>query len=194
MYISTDLGDTMKRKEVDSMNGIKKWTGVVIAMALLLSLSACMSNGRDNIRPQVTSQTNFLPEGTDNMATNPPANASATQAPVAFDWVTGSGQIEANVSRISEIEDCRVVVTGTTALVGVEFADAYQGEVTERIREMVAAEVMEADPSIKTVAVTAEDDDVDDVYDIAEKLRRGEAAEMLESKINEIVRNATTLR
>lgn len=179
------------------MNGFKKWIGIAIAMALLLSLSACMSNGRDNIRPQVTSQTNFLPESTDNAnnaATNPPANAGATQAPVAFDWVTGSGQIEANVSKISEIEDCRVVVTGTTALVGVKFADAYQGEVTERIREMVAAEVMEADPNIKTVAVTAEDDDVDEVYDISEKLRRGEPAETLENKINEIVRNATTLR
>lgn len=176
------------------MNGFKKWTGIVVALALLLSLSACMSNGRDNVRPQVTKTTEFLPESTENMTTNPPANASATQAPVAFDWVTGSGQIEANVNRISEIEDSRVVVTGTTALVGVDFADAYQGEVTERIREMVAAEVMEADPNIRTVAVTAEDDDVDEVFDIAEKLRRGEPAETLENKINEIVRNATTLR
>lgn len=176
------------------MNGFKKWTGIVIALALLLSLSACMSNGRDNVRPQVTKKTDFLPESTADMVTNPPATAETTQAPVAFDWVTGSGQIEANVNRISEIEDSRVVVTGTTALVGVDFADAYQGEVTERIREMVAAEVMQADPNIKTVAVTAEDDDVDQVFDIAEKLRRGEPAETLENKINEIVRNATTLR
>lgn len=183
----------MKRKEVDSMNGFKKWTGVVIALALLLSLSACMGNDGNGARPQTTRQTNYLPEGTDD-PTDPSANAGATQTPEAFDWATGSGQIEANVSKLSEIEDCRVVVAGTTALVGVRFADAYQGEVTERIREMVAAEVMQADPGIKTVAVTAQKDDVDSVYELAEKFKNGEPIDTLENKINEIVRNATTLR
>ena len=46
----------------------------------------------------------------------------------------------------------------------------------ERIREMVAAEVKKADPNIQTVAVTAEDDDVDGVYDISDRLRKGEDA------------------
>ena len=108
--------------------------------------------------------------------------------------LTGSGQVEGNVNRISEIADSRVVVAGTTALVGVKFAPQYQGEMTERIREMVAAEVMEADPSIQTVAVTAEGEDVDRVFDISDRLRAGENAEQLGGEINEIVRNATTLR
>jgi YhcN/YlaJ family sporulation lipoprotein len=171
----------------------KKAVGILLAVAMCAALTACMSNGRDNVRPQVTSQTNFLPESTQNA--NPTAqSAQTTQAPVAFDWVTGSGQIEANVSRLSEIDDCRVVVAGNTALVGVEFEDEYKGEVTERIREMVAAEVKKADPNIQTVAVTAEDDDVNGVYDISDRLRKGEDAETLENRISEIVRNATTLR
>ena len=139
--------------------------------------------------PQATTQTSFMPEAT---ATVPGANT--TQQPAAFDWATGAGQIEANVSRLSEISDCRVVVTGTTALVGVKFASAYQGEVTERIREMVAAEVMKADPAIQTVAVTAENDDVTKVYELSDKVRGGEPADTLGDQINEIVRNATTLR
>ena len=170
------------------MKTFKRIFGVVLAAALCLSLTACMSNGRDEVRPKVTTQTNYLPEATMSPMTN------VTQAPVSFDWVTGSGQIEANVSRISEIEDCRVVVTGTTALVGVKFAEAYQGEVTERIREMVAAEVMKADPAIQTVAVTAENDDVEDVYEISDELRSGKPAETVANDINEIVRNATTIR
>lgn len=176
------------------MNVFKRFFSVALAAVLCVSLAACMSNGSDNEKPRVTSQTNYLPEGVNNAVDDMSAKMSATQAPVAFDWVTGSGQIEADVSKISEIQDCRVVVTGTTALVGVKFADAYQGEVTERIREMVAAEVMKADPGIKTVAVTAEDDDVEDVYEISDKLRNGNPAETLENDINEIVRNATTLR
>lgn len=173
------------------MKAFKKTFGILLAAVICLSLTACMSNGRDEVKPQVTTKTDFLPE-----STNPPASpmTNATQAPTAFDWVTGSGQIEANVSKLSEVEDCRVVTTGTTALVGVEFADAYQGEVTERIREMIAAEVMKADPSIQTVAVTAEDDDVDEIYEISDKLRSGDPADSFGDRIDEIVRNATTLR
>ena len=86
------------------------------------------------------------------------------------------------------------MVTGTTALVGVKFTSAYQGDVTERIREMVASEVMKADPSIQTVAVTSEKEDVDKIYEISEKLRSGTPADSLAEEINAIVRNATTLR
>lgn len=170
----------------------------LMAVALCLSMTACMNNG-GNVAPQQTTRTDFMPEAT-NMTTDNANNMNvnnvvgATQAPVAFDWLTGSGQVEANVNRISEISDCRVVTAGTTALVGVRFTSAYQGEMTERIREMVAAEVMKADPSIQTVAVTAEEDDVEDVYEIAEELRNGKPAESVADDINEIVRNATTLR
>ena len=163
----------------------------LMAVALCLSLTACMNNGAT--QPQTTTQTSFMPETTANPnATN--GMTGATQSPVAFDWITGSGTIEGNLNRLSEISDSRVVVTGTTALVGVKFTSAYQGELTERIREMIAQEVMKADPSIQTVAVTAEEADVNAVFEISERLRGGEPAEALSERINEIVRNATTLR
>ena len=168
------------------MKDFKRVLGIILIAATCLSLTACL-NG-DSTKPQATTQTNFVPE-----ATNAPANAQDSQQS-AFDWTAGAEQIEANVNKISEIADCRVVVDGTTALVGVRFADAYQGEVTERIREMVAAEVMKADPSIQTVAVTAEEEDVGSIYEIANQIRSGSPMDQLGNKIAEIVRNATTLR
>ena len=174
------------------MNRFKKILGVVMMAAVCVTLTACM--GSANVRPQATTQTNYVPEATNNPANTNMAAAQNTQEPTTFDWTTGAGQIEANVNKISEIADSRVVVTGTTALVGVKFTDAYQGEVTERIREMVAAEVMQADPNIQTVAVTAEENDVTQVYDISDKVRNGDPIEELGNKIEEIVRNATTLR
>ena len=102
--------------------------------------------------------------------------------------------MEGRLKQISEIDDARVVVTGNTALVGVHFDRAYQGEMTERIREMVAAEVMTADPEITTVAVTADDDDVDSVFDLSERSSLGRDLDTLKEDIEEIVRNATTLR
>ena len=169
------------------MNGFKKYLGVVLAVMLCLSLTACMNGG--GTKPRATTQTNFVPE-----ATNTPAVPQSTQQATAFDWTVGAQQIEANVNKISEINDSRVVVNGNTALVGVRFTPVYQGEVTERIREMVAAEVMKADPNIRTVAVTAEEDDVEDIYEIASDLRAGNPVEKLANEIEEIVRNATTLR
>ena len=174
------------------MKALKTMLCILMAAALCLSLAACMNNA-DNAQPQSTVQTDFMPETT----AGPTGNSGVmgeTQPPVAFDWVTGAGQIEGNVNRISEIADSRVVVTGTTALVGVKFTSAYQGEVTERIREMIAAEVMAADPNIQTVAVTASEEDVNQVYEISDQLRAGTPAESVAQKINEIVRNATTLR
>ena len=160
----------------------------LMAVALCVSMTACMNNGGPAM-PKVTTETNYMPEtGTADMG------MTSTQAPVAFDWVTGSGTVETAVNRISEIADNRVVVTGNTALVGVKFTSAYQGEMTERIRGMIASEVQKADPSIQTVAVTAEEDDVEDIYEISEELRMGRPAEALANDINEIVREATTLR
>ncbi len=170
------------------MKHFKKIACAALAAAMCLALTACMNADA----PKSTTETDFMPETSGApTATN---GGGATERPVAFDWLTGSGQVEGNVNRISEIADSRVVVAGTTALVGVKFAPQYQGEMTERIREMVAAEVMEADPSIQTVAVTAEGEDVDRVFDISDRLRAGENAEQLGGEINEIVRNATTLR
>ena len=111
-----------------------------------------------------------------------------------FDWANGAADIEKAIARISEVSDARVVVTNSTALVGVRFDNAYKGEITERIREMVAAEVLRADPNIQTVAVTASEDDVNKVYDLSEQIRSGRTADELSAQINAIVRNATTLR
>jgi len=64
---------------------------------------------------------------------------------------------------------------------------------TARIREMIAGEVMQADPEIKTVAVTSEDDDVTTVYQLSDRIRAGETIDTLKTDIDEIVRNTTTL-
>ena len=125
-------------------------------------------------------------------AGNTPATTDGALNP--FDWANGAADIEKAIARISEVADARVVVTNSTALVGVKFDNAYKGQITERIREMVAAEVLRADPNIQTVAVTASEDDVNKVYELSEQIRSGRTADELSAQINAIVRNATTLR
>lgn len=176
----------------------------IFLMALVMvmacgGLSACMNmggGGNDKIAASPEATANFMPDTTDNMGTgdNGSTNGNANGALSAFDWANGAASIENNINQISEIAESRVVVTGTTALVGVRFASEYRGEMTERIREMVAAEVKQADPAIQTVAVTADEKDVTKVYSLSDKVRAGKAMDELSADINEIVRNATTLR
>ena len=187
---------------------------ILIIAAACLALAACMNNGGTNAQPTPGPTANYAPNATDGSgaqngngaagltnngaATNNGAtgNTAATTdgALNPFDWANGAADIEKAIGRISEISDARVVVTNSTALVGVKFDNAYKGEITERIREMVAAEVLRADPSIQTVAVTASEDDVNKVYALSEQIRAGRNADELSAEINAIVRNATTLR
>lgn len=168
----------------------------MLCLAVLLMVSAavlagCMSGGNVGVQPEPTAD--FVPRIADNGA-NSPVTGNAAESNAAFDWRSNAAQIEAEISRISEIRECRVVTEDDVALVGVKFDPAYKGEMTERIREMVAAEVMAADPKITTVAVTAFEDDVEDVYELSEKMAAGRDLDELREEINEIVRNATTLR
>lgn len=167
---------------------MKKNLFFAIAVVLIVgaALSGCMNRAEERVEASPTP--NYMPQG----ATRQPVADPTSQAP--YDWTRNAAQVEARLRQISEIQEARIVTTGNTALVGVKFDAAYRGEMTERIREMVAAEVMAADPNITTVAVTADDEDVKGVYEISDRMLAGNELDRLKEDINEIVRNATTLR
>lgn len=156
-----------------------------LTAALCLSVAGCAKRKDEAAQSTPTPTANFMPE--DN-------GAQSSAQTAAFDWTQNAADVEARIDQISEISESRVVVSGNTALVAVKFTSEYRGEITERIREMVAAEIMAVDPNIETVAVTADEDDVSSVFDIADDLLAGTKVEELKNDITEIVRNATTLR
>ena len=169
----------------------------LIIATLCVTLTACMNNNGGSAQPTPTASANFLPDASDNAGNgvNNGNTADRTGGALgAFDWTNGAADIEKNIGQISEISECRVVVVDTTALAGVKFANVYKGELTERIREMVAAEILKADPNIQTVAVTSDSEDVARIYTLSDQIRSGRTADELSAEINEIVRNATTLR
>lgn len=168
---------------------MKKQLVIVLVLLAALMTAGCMNRGGEDAA-EPTSTPGYMPQG--SAATAMPDATMGTDA--AFDWTANAARIEAQIAQISEIREARVVTAGDTALVGVKFDPAYRGEMTERIREMVAAEVMAADPGITTVAVTADADDVEDVYEISERTALGREMDTLKDDIQEIVRNATTLR
>jgi YhcN/YlaJ family sporulation lipoprotein len=179
---------------------------IIVTLAILTAavvMTACMNSGANNnaVQPTPTATAGFMPDLNNNtgMTNSGTTNAGRTSensngALGVFDWANNAASIEEAISRISEISESRVVVVDKTALVGVKFAPEYKGELTERIREMVAAEVKKADPSIQSVAVTAVEEDVSRIYGLSDKMRSGNPVEAMAAEINEIIRNATTLR
>lgn len=157
----------------------------VSVFALMFCLTGCMSAG-DEDRNAVTAAP----------TQQPVATAEATAQPAAFDWNRESKNVEEAIVQLSEIKEARVAVNGDTALVGVRFDDAYKGEMTDRIREMIAGVVQKADPRIKTVAVTADENDVNSIFDMAERVASGagEVFDDFTDDIKKIVNNVTTMR
>lgn len=177
-----------------------------LLLALAFSLTGCMNAANRAVDPSPTVTPDYMP-GTTEGAVNPNATLRPTAtandgtttgtvngALTPFDWANGASRIEDAIARISEIGESRVVVVDSTALVGVKFDNVYKGQLTERIRQMVAAEVLKADPSIQTVAVTSDAGDVEKVYQISDQIRAGRTADELSDDIHAIVRNATTMR
>jgi len=181
---------------------LQNFRRMICVLALILvvgvSVTGCMGNGVDDDAAkggvnegritQPSPSPDYMPQGT-AAGSAAPGNTGG-----AFDWMQRAAEVEGRITQISELSEARVVVEGNTALVAVKFNPAYQGEMTERIREMVASEVMQADPRITTVAVTADEEDVQGVYELSDKVTAGTPLEELKDRINEIVRNATTLR
>ena len=165
---------------------------LVTALVVAMALTGCMRGDTNNsATPVPTATANYTPGQSDSQRVGQAPNASAQSV---FDWSNRVGEIEGSVARISEISEARILVVNNTALVGLRYNQAYQGEMTERIREMVASEVMQADPNISTVAVTSETADVDEIFSMSDLIAAGETVDSMQNDIQRIVRNATTLR
>ena len=158
----------------------RKKTSMVLSLCLAVALvmTACMNKTGLDEQPMSTPGASAVPSMT------PKATVEATGA---FDWLAEGEKIEENLAKISEISQARVVVDGDTALVAVKFNPAYKGELTDRIREMVANEIRKADARIRTITVTADEDAVTKTYAISDRMRAGEGLESLKKDISDIL-------
>lgn len=151
-----------------------------LCLAVALVMTACMNKtGNDEI-PATTPGATVRPSVTPN---------ATVEAQGAFDWLVNGEKVEENLSKISEISEARVIVDGDTALVAVRFNPAYKGELTERIREMIANEITRADARVKTVSVTADEEAVTKTYALSDRMRAGEGIETLKKDIEDVLRS-----
>ncbi len=174
------------------MKALKRKGFLITACALLVGaiLAGCMNAG-DRFGASDNRGASSAPQSTDGASVMPDVTAAIQ---TAFDWITGRTEVEKKINLLSEIESSRIVTSGGTALVGVTFAKEYQGQMTQRIHNLVAGVVQEADPNIQVVAVTSEAEDVGKINAIADQLGGGTLDADAEAQIATIVRNVTTMQ
>ena len=82
-------------------------------------------------------------------------------------------RIANKVADIDEIESAACVITGNTAMIGVQFNEQYKGKMTDAIKKKIDQVVKQADTRIDRVAVTADPDVVSRIRDIFRDIGQG---------------------
>lgn len=192
---------------------MKKTILVLLSALLVVSLAGCASNTTPTPSPSPITTTaaptqeatvepttlpteapTIAPDTTLPMTDMPEAGTSAEPtAPAASgtmsdeDAMTVAKKVSDEVQRLSEIKKATTLVVGDTALIGVEFDAQYKGEMTTRIKDMVANRAKAADKRIQNVSVTADPDLLTRVQDLGKKLDGGSVISDITTEFTEIV-------
>ncbi|SHH70600.1 sporulation lipoprotein, YhcN/YlaJ family [Caloranaerobacter azorensis DSM 13643] len=89
------------------------------------------------------------------------------------------------------VNDATVVITGNTALVGVDIEKELEGKVVTDLKKQIVTRVKQTDKDIKNVTVTADPDLFERIDDIAQEINRGRGMSEFADEVKEIIRRIT---
>ena len=178
---------------------MNKKLGLVVTMVMTMSivLAGCFNSATqptevpdETLVPAVTAEVTLAPNS--DML---PEETNAPGAAVApFDWMQQGNAVTGRINLFSEIAESVIVTSEQTALVGVNFTSTYKGQMTQRIKDMIAGEVMAADTAITVVAVTADPADYAKIQALAQRKQEGATDAEIKPEVDQIVKNIGTMR
>lgn len=111
----------------------------------------------------------MLTTGLPPNATEPPAAPTlSNQESAAL-----AKQCDTQIMKLSEVNQSVTVLSGNRVLSGITFTPQYKGNLTERIKGMVAERVKTVAPSVQVATVTADADTVAKITALKEKQQNG---------------------
>jgi YhcN/YlaJ family sporulation lipoprotein len=122
----------------------------------------------------------------------PPA-PKTTPAPVRkpVSETARAERIARNVAKIPEVNKATVVISGSTALVGIDMKAHVQGAHETEVKKKVEKTVRETDKAVKNVSVTADPDLYKRIDNIAKGIAAGRPLSEFTKQIAEILKRIT---
>jgi YhcN/YlaJ family sporulation lipoprotein len=182
---------------------------IVLALMLVVSCAPARRPG-DNV-PQLTPgtrQTRFVPRNAPNqppMTSPGPMNQdrrnigdtdnlnrdrtrdNRTIGTTDTNMQDRAEEIANAAAKQKEVESAACVITGNTAMVGLQFDDQYKGDLTDAIKKQVEKRVKNADKRITRVVVTADPDMVSRLEEIFEDIGKGRPISGFTEELNEMI-------
>lgn len=118
--------------------------------------------------------------------TTTPGTVRRTATPVKTE--NRAKAIANDIAKEKDIRSASCVVSGDTALVGLEFEKQYKGKVTDAIKKSVEQRVKKHEPTIKKVVVTADPNLLTRIKTMATDIGKGKPLSGFKTEIEEIIR------
>ncbi|HZK34315.1 MAG TPA: YhcN/YlaJ family sporulation lipoprotein [Bacillota bacterium] len=116
-----------------------------------------------------------------------PRTSPGTQTGQEGNMQQRAESISNEVSNLDEVESATCIITGNTAMVGVQFSQQYRGEMTDQIKKTVDRTVRDNDDRISRVVVTADPDLVTRIEDIFRQTGEGRPLSGFTKEVNELI-------
>lgn len=160
---------------------------LLYVVAILMLLAVVMAGCRPAERPApVPQQAEPDREIADR---NAPINMQPNE--VNQDLNARADRIVNAVAKLDEVRSATVVISETTALVGVNLTDDTKGELNSEIKRQIEDTVRRTDREITRVSVTADPDIFKRIENIARETGRGRPLSGFGREIEELVRRIT---
>lgn len=166
---------------------LKKFLVLFVCLFLVLTVFVACAQTRTRTPRQGTEN---VPRATRWTAPRTPATPAPNITPTRVDntqYVNRARRIADKVADLNEIESATCVISGNTAMIGVQFSKQYKGQMTDALKGKIDRLVKETDARINRVAVTADPDLVSRIRDMFRDIGRGRPVSGFVKEINELL-------
>ena len=170
-------------------------TIMLIGIMIIVSMAGCKTATKKPTPARYTpapTRTTPAPSKTAPGYTTP---APRTPAPTPVRKPTTesarASKIASNVAKIPEVNKATVVVSGSTALVGVDMKARVQGTNETDVKKKIEKDVKNTDKSITRVYVTSDPDLYKRIDNIARGISAGRPVSEFAKQISEIIKRIT---
>ncbi|MDN5316945.1 MAG: hypothetical protein PWR08_1069 [Thermoanaerobacterium sp.] len=166
---------------------------LTLIMALSISLTGCKATKKPSPTRYTPTTPRTTPAPSPGMTTPAPSRTPTTPAPVKrpVPQSTRAAKIATNVAKLPEVNKATVVVSGNTAIVGIDMKASVQGTHETQVKKKVEKTVRDTDKGIKNVSVTSDPDLYKRIDNIAKGIAAGRPLSEFTKQITEILKRIT---